>query len=188
MAIRILHRAVFPALVLLLGCPGDDTGGGAVADGSTGAATGAAQDSTGEPAAFDEDEVIARAGMYATELVQINEVPFASQHGLADTVNVFIDQEAAELYRSLDPEAPADVAFPEGTLVVKEHLDAAGAFDGYLLMYRGPDDYEPEGGNWFWARVDGSLTTQETGAVGFCIGCHQPSPSFLFGVPADNQL
>lgn len=187
MAIRIPHFAAFSALVLLLGCPGDDTSG-SVADDSTGAVTGMTEDSSGEPPAFDEAEVIAQAGMYATELVQINEVAFASQHGLADTVNVFINPEAAELYRSLDPEDPADVVFPEGTVVVKEHLDPAGAFDGYLLMYRGPDEYEPEGGNWFWARVDGSLTTQETGAVGFCIGCHQPSPSFLFGVPADNQL
>lgn len=187
MSIRHLLMGVF---VLGLGaCTEDPDGSGDDGGGSGDAAsTGAADDSSGSAAAFDEAEVIEQAGRYATELVKINDQPFPSQHGLAATVNVYVDAAAADAYRTLDPAAPADVEFAEGTLIVKEHLSDEGAYDGYLLMYRGPEGYSPEGGDWFWARVDGSDTVQETGAVGFCIGCHQPAPGWAFGVEADNQL
>lgn len=165
----------------------DDGGSG---DGDTGtSATGAsdgADESTGQ-APFDEAEVIQQAGQYATALVQINDTPFASQHGLADTVNVFVDAANADLYRTLDPAAPADIDFPEGALVVKEHLDADGNPDGYLMMYQGPDGYAPDANDWFWARVDGTGATKETGAVGFCISCHAQAPAHIIGVATDNR-
>lgn len=161
---------------------GDDAGGADGTDGTAGTA-----DSSGTAAEpFDEAEVIERGAMFATELVKINDQPFPSLHGLANTVNVYVDAGAADLYRTLDPEAPVEVALPEGTLIVKEHLNEEGAYDGYLMMYRGPVGYS-DSGDWFWARIDGAGATQETGQVGFCIGCHTPAPSFVFGVEADNQ-
>jgi len=151
-------------------------------------ATGSADEaSSGGSPAIDEAAVIEQASQYATALVQINDQPFDSQHGLADTVNVFVDATNAELYRTLDPAAPADLDFPEGALVVKEHLDADGNPDGFLLMYQGPDGYAPDASDWFWARVDGSGTTQETGQVGFCIGCHAQAPGHILGVATDNR-
>lgn len=186
-----LALALIPSL---FACGDDGSGMGetgaatsmATSDGSSG--TAAVDESTGEPAPFDEAEVIQRAHMFATELVKINVDPFPSAHGLADTVNVHVDAGAADLYRTIDPEAPAELDFPEGTLVVKEHLNTEGAYDGFLMMYQGPEGYDPDNRDWFFARIDGTGATRETGAVGFCIGCHVPSPSFLFGVPADNQL
>ena len=164
---------------------GDEDSTSPAGSGGSGADT-----STGEPVPFDEAEVIAHGGTFATALVKINAQPFRSDHGLADMVNVYVDAGAEALYRSLDPEAPGEVALPEGTLVVKEHLDAEGAYDGYLMMYRGPAGYAPQTGDWFWARVDGENNAQQTGASGavnFCIDCHVRAPSFVFGVAADNQ-
>ena len=191
---RLLEYVAVTALPLVLSaCPGDDSGS---ADGDSGAATseGAATDaatdaadSSGDASPFDEAEVIEQASMYATNLEKINIDAFGSAHGLADTVNVFINSEAADLYRSIDFDAPTDVGFPEGTLIVKEHLNAEGAEDGFLMMYRGPEGYLPDAGGWFWARIDGTGATRETGAVGFCISCHMPVEGWVFGVPADNQ-
>lgn len=166
---------------------GDDAGTSGDETGAVGSSGSGGASSTGEPAPFDEAEVIEQAGQYATELVRINAQPFPSQHGLASTVNVFVDAAAADLYRAIDPAAPTEVDFPEGTLLVKEHLDAEGSPDGYLLMVRGPEGYAPEASDWFWARVDGSGTTQETGAVGFCIGCHAAVAGHVFGVETDNR-
>ncbi len=186
-------RALLPLALcpVVLGCP-DGGGDDAASDGSSGAAdaSGSADgvDSTGEDPGFDEAMVIEMAGMYAADLVKINDQPFMSEHALADMVNVYINAEAADMFRTLDPEAPVEVAMPEGTLIVKEHRNAEGAADGYLMMYRGPDDYAAETSNWFWARVDGAGVTQNSGQVGFCIDCHARAPSLVFGVSPDNQL
>lgn len=179
-----LSACLLPACADDAGSTEDETG----AVGTAATAEAGSADGSGEPAPFDEAEVIEQAGQYATALVQINDTSFPSQHGLAATVNVFVDAAAADLYRTLDPAAPTEVDFPEGTLIVKEHLDADGAEDGYLLMYRGPEGYDPDASDWFWARVDGSGTTQETGAVGFCIGCHAQVAGHVFGVETDNRL
>lgn len=156
------------------------TAGSAGSDGADGS-------SSGEPSPIDEAEVLERAAQYATELVQINDQPFASQHGLASTVNVFVDPAAADLYGMLDPAAPAELDFPEGTLLVKEHLDDAGDPSGYTLMVRGPEGYAPEASDWYWARVDGSGMVAESGAVDFCIACHSAAPGHVFGVETDNR-
>jgi Cytochrome P460 len=182
-------RAALVLLSLLVVACGDDdpaSDGGETTAAETSATDGADGVSTGEPP-FDEAEVIEQAGQYATALVQINDTPFASQHGLAASVNVFVDAANAELYRTLDPAAPADLDFPEGALIVKEHLDADGNQAGYLMMYQGPDGYAPEANDWFWARVDASGATQETGAVGFCISCHAQAPAHIIGVETDNR-
>lgn len=163
------------------GTEGQETGAAETADSESGSG-----DTIGA-SPFDEAEVIELGGRYATELVQINTDPFPSQHGLAAAVNVFVDPANADLYRTLDPAAPAELDFPEGALIVKEHLDADGNADGYLLMYQGPDDYAPAAHDWFWARVDGTGTTQETGEVGFCISCHAQAPGHIIGVATDNQ-
>lgn len=162
-----------------LACAGDGM------DDETGAAS--SDGSTTDTPPFDEAEVIEQASQYATALVQINDQPFPSQHGLAATVNVFVDAANADLYRMLDPAAPTDLDFPEGALIVKEHLDADGAPDGYLMMYQGPEGYDPDANDWFWARVDGTGATKETGAVVFCIDCHAQAPAHIIGVATDNR-
>lgn len=179
-------------ITLLLACSNDDSTvteppGSASED--TGMDTGAMAPDVLDPVA-DPDAVIAAAAAYETDYVKINAEPFESQHGLADTVNVYVPPEHAELYRSIDPGMRTDVGFPAGAVIVKEHLDASGANDGFLLMVKAAEGYDPEAADWWWARVDGAGMTQETGQVGFCIDCHAAvSPTgFVFGVPTDNRL
>ncbi len=169
-------------LLMLSACPEDD---GEQTETETEDGTG----DTAEPP-FDQDEVIESAKLYATDLVKINAEARPSQHGAASTVNFYVEQEMADLYRMLDPEAPAPVALPEGTLVVKEHLNDEGAPNGFTMMYKGPAGYDSDASDWFWARVDGSGATQETGAVPFCIDCHSAAGAsgHIFGVPLDNRL
>jgi hypothetical protein len=146
------------------------------------------ESSTGDPT-FDADAVISRAMSYETELVRINATSRASQHGLADTVDVWVAPEIADLYRSLDPDAGgALVEFPDDALLVKTHKDTGGAVDGYTIMAAG--DPDSTSGGWWWARVGADGTPAETGQVVFCIDCHQAveAEGWVFGVPLDNRL
>jgi hypothetical protein len=168
----------------ILGCDAGDDDGDADPDTGT---TSDAVDSTGAPG-FDESQALARAMAYETELVQINAMPRASQHGLADTVDVWVAPEIAELYRSLDPDADGPlVELPDDALLVKTHLDGTGVVAGYTVMTKG--DPASTSGGWWWARVDANGNPAETGQVGFCIGCHQAveAEGWAFGVALDNR-
>lgn len=156
--------------------------------GDTSTSAEAESSSTGVPG-FDADATLARAMAYETELVRINATSRASQHGLADTVDMWVAPEIAELYRSLDPDAANPlVEFPDDALLVKTHKDASGAVDGYTIMAQG--DPESTSGGWWWARVGSDGAPAETGQVGFCIGCHRAveAEGWVFGVPLDNRL
>ncbi len=186
---KTLHWSLTICLAFAAGCPSDDdTDDGA----DTGAATSANDESgtAGEAGPIDEDAALARGAAYETEFTRINATEFSSLHGLAATVNVWVSPEAAAAYAALDPANPAAPDMPEGAIVLKEHLDAEGAKDGYLLMVKGPADYAPEASNWWWARVDGTGATQETGQVGFCLNCHNTvsAQGHVYGVPLDNRL
>lgn len=156
--------------------------------GDTSTAADGDSSSTGETA-FDADAVLARAMAYESELVRINATSRASQHGLANTVDMWVAPEIVDLYRSLDPDAAgALVDFPEGALLVKTHNDADGIVEGYTIMASG--DPDSTSGGWWWARVGSDGMPAETGQVGFCIGCHQAveAEGWVFGVPLDNRL
>lgn len=168
---------------LAVGCTDDgDSDDDAVA--STGA------DGSGDGPGFDEAAVIAEAATYASTLTKVNATATASQHGLADTVNFYVNAEALAAYQMFDPDTPTATPLPEGTLLVKEHLTSEGAEDGFLMMYKAPEGYNPSAADWFWARVDGTGATRETGVVGFCVACHTAvaDADFVFGVPLDNRL
>lgn len=161
----------------------EDTG-----DTSSAASTDADSGSTGA-AAFDTGAVLVRAMAYESELVRINATSRASQHGLADTVDMWVAPEIVELYRSLDPDAAgAIVKFPDGALLVKTHKDADGVVVGSTIMANG--DPDSTSGGWWWARIGSDGMPAETGQVGFCIGCHQAveAEGWVFGVPLDNRL
>ena len=143
---------------------------------------------TGEPG-VDADAVVADALNYAS-FEKINAVAAGSQHGLADTVNIWVPSEYAGLYRSIDPADPnASASFPAGALIIKEHLDANAEPVGMTIMYKGPAGYDAQNDDWWWgnASLDGVLNDQ--GAVGYCIGCHMPQAAtdWVFGVAPELQ-
>jgi hypothetical protein len=148
-------------------------------------------DSSGEVQGVDADAVLSRALDYREALERVTAASAPSQHGLADTVHVWIDPSASSSYRALDPasDESSDVAFPEDTLFVKEHLDADGTPAGLTLMFRGADGYAPESADWWWGRTNAAGALQDEGQVGFCIDCHAGAnaEAYVFGVVANNQ-
>lgn len=123
---------------------------------------------------------------------QVSDVPRASQHALADTVTFYVANNVLDLYLTVEQDAPAEVAFPEGALLVKENLDQSGASDGFFAMYKGPEGYDPSGNDWYWLRVDAEGAVGNSGQVGFCKDCRSGGPAavsdYVFGVPLDNRL
>ncbi|MBC8072487.1 MAG: cytochrome P460 family protein [Deltaproteobacteria bacterium] len=138
---------------------------------------------------FDPDEVVERAMAYADDFIRINAESRDSQHGLADTVDIWVAPAIADLYRSLDPDATGPlVEFPDGAMIVKAHLDASGTAAGYTLMAKGDPESPSDG--WWWARIDASGVLKENGDVAFCVGCHESvaDEGWVYGVPLDNRL
>lgn len=138
----------------------------------------------------DAEAILARAFDYASELQQVNAMPEPGTHGDAATINYFAAAENVQLFLTIDPErTDQSVGFIEGSMFLKEHFDTAGDVIGFTVMYKGPPGYNPDGGDWFWARVNGGEVTHE-GQVGFCVDCHVmvESTDYVYGVPLDNRL
>lgn len=173
------------------GCPGTSAGCPGTSSGCPGTSSGCPGTTAGCPGSEpDAEAILARAADFETELTRVNAEPSGSAHGLADTVNQWVEPASADDYRRLLPDGSVtDVVFPEGTLIVKEHLNADGEYDGFLTMYKAAPGYNPDADDWWWARVGGDGTVFETGQVGFCMDCHRQveDAGFVFGIPADNQ-
>ena len=177
------------AALVLSGCVSPDRAPRASAeDGEDMSAESEADD--GEDPPVDEQAVLGRAFDYKSELEQVNVMPEPGTHGDADTINYFAAAENVQLFLTIDPErTDQDVSFIEGSMFLKEHFDTAGEVIGFTVMYKGPPGYNPDGGDWFWARVsEGAVTHQ--GQIGFCVDCHTmvESTDFIYGVPLDNRM
>ncbi len=177
-----IHALPIAMTLAFAGCTDD-------ADSNDAGANDSGADSTGGMG-LDEAAIIAFAADYEQNLTQVNVDPSTSQHGLAASVNFFVSPSALATYQMYDPEMPTLVPLAEGTYLVKEHLDPDGNEDGFLMMYKAAEGYNPDAADWFWARVDGAGATRETGVVGFCVSCHTQvaDAGFVFGVPLDNRL
>jgi hypothetical protein len=90
-----------------------------------------------------------------------------SPHG--DQNRVFVNKTLFEA-----KSAPA----PHGSIQVKESYDADGKLLNITLMYKAKD-YNPEAGDWLWAKYDLDGQAEIFGAPKGCIACH--------GVKADND-
>lgn len=188
---HLLQRKLIAASLCCLypvACTGE-SGDGGEADVGSDSSGESAGDETGDGEFIDVDAVVQRAVAYDS-WEKINAEPRASQHALGDTVNMWVEPAYAELYRGIDPDLESsDTVFPEGAILVKEHLDEGGAPVGLTMMAKAATGYDPEFSDWWWARVnlDGSL--EENGQVGFCQDCHGPreATDFVYGVPLDNR-
>lgn len=178
-------------IVLALACAdpgtGDDELGESDGDSETGSdsETGTDTDTGG---AVDEQAIVDMALGYA-DFERINQDAFASAHGLADTVNVWVPSAYAEAYRAIDPDDPeASAELPAEALIIKEHLDADAQPVGLTIMYKA-EGFDPERNDWWWANLDLDGTVNDGGMVDYCISCHEPraQADWLFGVPVDNQ-
>lgn len=102
---------------------------------------------------------------------------------------------------ALDAFGSGAEAFPEGSIIVKENhmagdMDLTGkepqtaveGFDGALAavtyMVKVPG-YNPEAGDWFWAKIQPDGTIDVAGKGAGCIGCHTQvaDNDYVFNAP-----
>ncbi|MCK5152764.1 MAG: cytochrome P460 family protein [Spirochaetales bacterium] len=90
--------------------------------------------------------------------------PGQSPHGAYH--KIYINKVLSEALPSMDK------VLPEGSIIVKENLDSQKSLDAITVMVK-VKDYNPEAGDWFWAKYTplGEILAEGT-PVG-CISCHQ---------------
>ncbi|NVB37279.1 cytochrome P460 family protein [Pseudenhygromyxa sp. WMMC2535] len=159
-------------------------------EGEGGSADEGVDESGGEPGEPDAAALVDQALGYP-DFERINAAPFASQHGLAASVNVWVPAQYADAYRAIDPDdAEATADFPAGAMIVKEHLDDMGEAVGVTIMVKAEAGYDPEHDDWWWGNADLEGNISDAGVVGYCVSCHEPraAADWLFGVAPADQL
>ena len=176
--------------MLLVAC-GDDTGSGG-AGGGSGGSGGAG----GEVPGFTEAEVVtAFESFTASGFTRVTMDAAMSQHAASDLVIVWVNDEALDQYLAIDPadtEATSD-PFPVGTILVKQGANADGEPDGAAtVMAKFDEGFNAEAGDWWWGRFSTAGELAESGAVGFCISCHDGNGfarnDYVAGTPIENRL
>ena len=163
-----------------------DGDGDASGDGDGDAATGDGDGDGGD----DMDAMIIEMAQDYTNWNLVNAAPFqsAGHDGGNAVVNIYVPDAIADQYKAIDPANPQPTTFAEGSIIVKEHVDAEGNYVMATVMYKGPDGFS-ESGNWWWAMGDLVGGEMMTGQLDGCIGCHSayPDTDWLVGVPAADQ-
>lgn len=59
----------------------------------------------------------------------------------------------------------------DGAMIVKENYMPDKKLAAVTVMYR-VDGYDPDAGDWFWAKYKADGSIEKEGKVGGCIGCH----------------
>lgn len=60
---------------------------------------------------------------------------------------------------------------PAGAIIVKENFGTERTLAAVTPMYR-VADYNPDGGDWFWAKYGDEGKVESSGKVQSCIECH----------------
>ena len=82
------------------------------------------------------------------------------------------------------------VGFASGTMLVKEQLTGDGELSALTVMAKGPEGYDAETNDWWWARIETSGDVPFSGNVSFCVGCHTPAKEatdWVFGVHLEDR-
>ena len=121
----------------------------------------------------DEEEVTDELMGYRTNLVPYEGEPeHAETHADAASVLIWGTADVEDLFHSIDAMDPSQsVQFEPGTTFVKEHFNEEGELFGVNIMFKGPEGYDPEYGDWVWLRVRGDEASH-FGRVEFCQDCH----------------
>jgi hypothetical protein len=62
-------------------------------------------------------------------------------------------------------------SLPIGSIVVKENYSQQKALQGITVMHK-VEGFNPEGGDWFWAKYGADGNAEASGKVDMCIQCH----------------
>ena len=84
-------------------------------------------------------------------------------------VRVFADAQA------VGPFLNWDAPFPVGATIIKVEYDDeyCQVRVGYTAMQKGEVGSNPEGGDWFWQKLDADRKVLEQGAPHACVHCHE---------------
>lgn len=88
-------------------------------------------------------------------------VPSKAVHG--SNVQVFANEPALGAKKT---------PLPAGSIIVKEGMDDTHKVNQIVVMYK-VKGFNPEAGDWFWAKYDSSGKVGAAGKVGGCISCHE---------------
>jgi len=88
--------------------------------------------------------------------LQEGDAPHAPQH------KVFVNKTGT---------APGKTAAEFGTIVVKENIGNDNKLKALTVMYK-VEGFNPEKGDWFWAKYSPKGKVAKSGKVKGCIGCH----------------
>lgn len=79
--------------------------------------------------------------------------------------------------------ARAGEPMPDGAILVKENYGEQKELKGITPMYK-KEGFNPDAGDWFWAKYKPDGTVEESGKVEGCIKCHQAAPEdYIFSQP-----
>jgi hypothetical protein len=143
----------------------------------------------GVPLGVDEASLLSMLPGYTRSpaFSRLNGAPYATALPGGADVNVWVSMNAYAAYAGIAPEASGSgIVTPEGTMLVREVLDASGTVAKLTLMYKGPAGYNPAVGDFWFGVTDPRGTPQKMGKLEECYGCHQEreGDGYLFGVPA----
>lgn len=171
----MVYRRLLPLFFLLspLACDGD-----AMDAESSGDATG----DSGDTPTVDE-QAIAEQAINFQSLTKINDQPQTSQHGLADTMNLWVDAAAAEDYAGLS--LGGTPTFEPQTILLKEQLNADATLNSVAVMYKGPSGYSTSTGDWWFGLVNPDGTVRLGGQPASCVDCHAAveTQDWAWGLP-----
>jgi Cytochrome P460 len=94
------------------------------------------------------------------EGIQPGQSPHGSYH------RIFINKVLAEALPS------KGMVLPEGSIIVKENLDSEKSLDALTVMVK-VKDFNPDAGDWFWAKYTPEGEVLAEGTPGGCISCHE---------------
>ncbi|MFT3693386.1 MAG: hypothetical protein QM831_09630 [Kofleriaceae bacterium] len=175
-------------LLLLLGACTMDLGNGAppVDAGGSGSASADAAAALA-PTAFDLATLSTVMTYKSAAFKQVNKDPYTSTVGDFQ-INVYVLGDDST-YWKVHPETDTTVTVKEGTVIVREVLDATGAISKITAIAKAPSGFDPTLGDWWFAETDPTGTPSTIGAVAACHSCHIPRAvdDYLFGVPKTVQ-
>ena len=172
------------ASVLLVACAEDD------ADSDTG---------TDAPVPKTDEELLELASNYWDDMNRITATAEHSDHTGEPWINVWISDTGESEFRALEPQvSDPDLTFPVGTFLLKEQdMENDGVVDSYTMMYKQPEGYNPDAGDWWWAVTDADFNVMmdlvgNGSEVTFCGECHSApadyaSSDFAIGIDSANQ-
>jgi hypothetical protein len=70
-----------------------------------------------------------------------------------------------------DALANGAAAHPAGSIIVKENYMPDSTLDAATVMYKVPG-YDPQNGDWYWAKYDPNGVVDDAGRVAMCQQCH----------------